>query len=225
MRRKAFVTIALAASLAAASPAGAVDSSQSRAYRDNPSVFGSVALSAGLSQILGRWAAIDWNFAPDCRNDPKCLDRVEALGQAVEKARASKDLRRALEAVNAAANRTIAYSPDPPGTDAWAAASETVAAGRGDCEDYAILKMSMLRQAGVPPEAMALAVVQVPGPEAFHALAIVSAPEGNLVLDIRNDRVARAEDVHGYLPLYSVSGGHAWLHGRKAGAPALVAAK
>src|SRR3546814_7137241 len=53
-----------------------------------------------------------------------------------------------LARVNQWVNREIAYIGDDRNyrqRDYWATAEQTIARGKGDCEDFAILKMQMLR--------------------------------------------------------------------------------
>jgi predicted transglutaminase-like cysteine proteinase len=53
--------------------------------------------------------------------------------------------------VNAEINRRVAYQSDADnGGDHWATPCETLARGRGDCEDFAIAKHFLLDASGVP---------------------------------------------------------------------------
>ena len=58
-----------------------------------------------------------------------------------------------LEAVNRYVNGRVRFVDDSRQygrADVWAAASDTLRRGRGDCEDYAIAKLQMLRAPASP---------------------------------------------------------------------------
>ncbi|HEX2255828.1 MAG TPA: transglutaminase-like cysteine peptidase [Afifellaceae bacterium] len=60
--------------------------------------------------------------------------------------------------------------------------------GKGDCEDYALLKMKRLIEAGVPASTLALAVVVGPMPD-VHVVLVMRTARGDLVLDNRTSRI------------------------------------
>lgn len=60
-----------------------------------------------------------------------------------------------IASINSYVNKRIVYKSDIQNykqNDYWATAAETLKKGSGDCEDYAILKYSMLVKAGMKPE-------------------------------------------------------------------------
>jgi predicted transglutaminase-like cysteine proteinase len=104
-------------------------------------------------------------------------------------------------AVNAAVNKDIAFVWDQWNygiEERFATPAETLREGRGDCEDYAIMKYFLLRYLNVPADNLLLAVVDIPGGRhmvllAGEGLALCQAgnrgafacisPNGILVLD------------------------------------------
>ena len=71
-----------------------------------------------------------------------------------------------VETINLKANSAFRFSPDAQvwqQPDYWATPQEAINKGLGDCEDYAVFKALLLRQAGVAPELIRLAYVQAPG--------------------------------------------------------------
>src|SRR3546814_9490154 len=97
-----------------------------------------------------------------------------------------------LARVNQWVNREIAYIGDDRNyrqRDYWATAEQTIARGKGDCEDFAILKMQMLRAAGIDAERMKLVLLRDLAANADHAFLLVHTDAGKLVLDNVTDRL------------------------------------
>ncbi|MGI9355700.1 MAG: transglutaminase-like cysteine peptidase, partial [Rhizobiaceae bacterium] len=110
------------------------------------------------------------------------------------------------------------YRPDKDGYrsfDHWAAPSETIRQGFGDCEDYAILKMALLTEAGVPSGSMSLVVLKDVRRNLYHAVLAVHTTKGAFILDNNQKRVLADEQLPSYLPLYSFSQKRSWIHGWK----------
>lgn len=88
-----------------------------------------------------------------------------------------------LNAINRSINREI-----PPASDAvrfgphdhWSLPSDRDVSG--DCEDYVLAKRQALIEAGVPIEALSIAVVETRRGE-IHAVLLVATPQGEVVLD------------------------------------------
>ena len=88
-----------------------------------------------------------------------------------------------LARVNQWVNREIAYVGDDRNyrqRDFWATAEQTIARGKGDCEDFAILKMQMLRAAGIDAERMKLVLLRDLAANADHAFLLVQTDAGKL---------------------------------------------
>jgi len=58
----------------------------------------------------------------------------------------------------------------------------------GDCEDFALLKMKRLIEAGVDPKSLRIATALDENRE-NHAVLLVTTPDGEVVLDNRRSRV------------------------------------
>ena len=109
-----------------------------------------------------------------------------------------------LYAINYAVNHTMTYQPDIDHygvTEKWVTLP---ADGRGDCEDYALSKMELLRRLGVYMGRMkiGLVVVTLPkDPPAGHAVLEYQMADGRIaVLDNNFDEIASKEwtEQHGY---------------------------
>ena len=136
-----------------------------------------------------------------------------------------KGLEEQLSFVNNTINRMIAYRTDNAvygGVDYWAKPSEIIDRRAGDCEDFAILKMTALLSAGIPASDMSLVVLQDRKRGFFHAVLAVSTSEGTFILDNLSNIVVRDSELPNYQPLYSISMDRAWIHGAKAGTPRMA---
>lgn len=122
----------------------------------------------------------------------------------------------ALEKVNRWANRAIRYTEDSAQYgrgDFWAGARKTLKAGRGDCEDIALVKMQLLAAAGVPHDDMILTIARDLVRNADHAVLIVRTDAGYRMLDNATDEVLDAAPSHDYRPILSFGNQSRWLHG------------
>ena len=86
-----------------------------------------------------------------------------------------------LDQINEMVNRSI--EPVPEDADDWVGYTSA-----GDCEDFALLKRTLLMQAGLPAGALRVAVADTPGGEP-HAVLVVRSDEGDLVLDNLTDHI------------------------------------
>lgn len=118
-----------------------------------------------------------------------------------------------LAQVNGWVNRQIRYRSDGR-KDRWADARATLSSRRGDCEDYAILKMQMLAAAGVAREDMMLTLARDTLRRADHAVLLVRHQGAWVMLDMASDRVAPAAQDYGYRPVMSFSAESRYIHGQ-----------
>lgn len=185
---------------------------------DPDSELGTLAIPVDTTRFDERWARV--RRAPAVRLMQAQLDRAAVtpgLGEATM-----------LERVNLWVNRQIAYADDERNyrqRDFWATADETVARGSGDCEDYAILKMHMLRAAGIDGDRMKLVLLRDLAINADHAFLMVRSQAGWVVLDNMTDRIYDGRQANAVRPIMSFSGDRRWIHGyRDAAAPVVMAA-
>jgi predicted transglutaminase-like cysteine proteinase len=182
------------------------------------SVFSSVAFRIGGLPAKARWgAAIAAAGRMDmtaCGAEP-CSPRVSDLASAVERAR-TQDVTAKLATINAAVNHAVVYTRDQDVygvRDYWAKPDETLARGKGDCEDFAILKMAALKAAGLPEDSITLVVLRDTRRNLFHAVLSVATDKGQFILDNLRDNVPRDITLSDYQALYSMNGDRAFIHG------------
>ncbi|MES0198428.1 transglutaminase-like cysteine peptidase [Mesorhizobium sp. M0011] len=183
-----------------------------------PGVFGSVALSMRNFPVAARWAPV-YRAITACSAGSPCERKSTAFAGMVAAAQ-GKGFSEKLSFVNSSVNRLIAYRKDSVvygKLDYWAKPSEILERRAGDCEDFAILKMTALLRAGIPTQSMALVVLQDRKRGFFHAVLSVSTGSGTFILDSLSNTVVRDSDLPDYVPLYSFSTDRAWIHGSRPG--------
>lgn len=187
----------------ASAPVGPMAADLPPVSADLPNVFGSVALDIGHTPLDARYAAV----VHGSEGRPA---RRFAIAE-----RSASPLDR-LAAVNAYVNRRVTFTDDRVQygvDDFWATGAQTLAHGRGDCEDYAIAKLEMLRDAGFADHDLILVIVRDLTRRADHAVLVVRASGRFLVLDNGTDRLVDATEIHDFRPVFSFTAGHRYLHG------------
>ena len=181
---------------------------------DRPDVFGSVALSVSHTSLDGRWAKV--SHAPIGARAASFASKVAA--------RSPLDR---LDAVNRFVNSHVAFVNDSQQygvSDRWMNAAETIRRGRGDCEDFAIAKLQMLRSAGFSDKDLYLVILRDLARRADHAVLVVRAEGRMLVLDNGTSRIVDSEMLVDYRPIFTFSGNKAWTHGYRRATPPVVMA-
>jgi predicted transglutaminase-like cysteine proteinase len=171
---------------------------------DRPDVFNSVALSIGRSPLDARWNQVSGAGVGGNAGAFAGMLRDENV---IAK----------LEAVNGYVNARVRFVDDLVQfgvADRWQVPSDTLARGRGDCEDFALAKRAMLRAAGVPDKDLYLVVLKDLSRRADHAVLVVRAAGRFLVLDNGTDRIVDSADVADYKPILTFAAyGRSFTHG------------
>lgn len=185
-----------------------------------PGVFGSVAIGFGRLPAVAKLAAITGDakaMTADCKGDACSVSRA-AFSAAVDKLRGASFLEK-VRSVNTLVNGFVTYRRDADNygrADYWASPAETLQRRAGDCEDYAILKMATLEKLGIPAGSMSVVILRDDRRNLFHAVLTVRTTKGNFVLDNVRSEVLLDRALAHYTPLYSVSAGKGYIHGRRA---------
>lgn len=103
-------------------------------------------------------------------------------------------------------------------SDYWATPLETIAQGRGDCEDFAIAKYYSLKDSGIPTSKLRLVYVKArlegpagPSLQAHMVLAYYPAPNAEpLVLDNLNPEIRPASQRGDLQPMFSFNSEAIW---------------
>ena len=185
-----------------------------RGTSGRPDVFGSVALRVAHTPLDGKWHAVE-------------NSSVGASAARFAGALRGQDPLKRLEAVNWYINRRVRFVDDSRQfgrADVWSTAADTLRRGRGDCEDYAIAKMQMLRRAGIAERDLYLVIVKDLVRRADHAVLVARADGRMYVLDNGTDEVLDSESVSDYRPVLSFSAAGEWTHGYRVQPPVSIAA-
>jgi predicted transglutaminase-like cysteine proteinase len=132
----------------------------------------------------GAETSIPYGWVDFCqRYRGECQENERALHEIVLNAAAYRKISR----INAWVNKTIEPVSDK---DHWGAVDEWdyPTDGKGDCEDYALLKRQMLIEAGFPREALLLTVVKEKNGDG-HSVLTLRTDRGDFILDNLNDQV------------------------------------
>jgi len=100
-------------------------------------------------------------------------------------------------------------------SDYWATPVEFFQRG-GDCEDFAIAKYVSLRALGVPEERLRIAIVHDLQKDIPHAVLVVYADSGAMILDNQSDNVEKASRITRYRPIFTINRQAWWLHTKPA---------
>lgn len=135
------------------------------------------ATAHGLARAPSGWLQFCSARPADCAVDPQeeALIRLDARRW------------RLLTAINRKVNSAIMPQTDE---EQWGVIEswDYPDSGKGDCEDYALLKRRLLVEAGLPRRALRLAVVLDENGEG-HAVLMVRTDRGDLILDNKRDAV------------------------------------
>jgi predicted transglutaminase-like cysteine proteinase len=129
--------------------------------------------------------------------------------------------------VNREVNRLLRYKDDRSlygKADHWATLAETVRAGAGDCEDFAIAKMWLLDSLGVPLDSMQLVALRDERRGLDHAVLAVHLDDRILLLDNVHDRLLPDVAVQHYKPMFSFANQQSFVHGFRRPAERLASA-
>ena len=180
-----------------------------------PDVFNSIALPITHSPLDERWNRVAAS---------KVGGRAASFATALQ----ASDERSRIEAVNAYVNGRVAFTSDSRlfgVDDRWSSANDTLARGRGDCEDYALAKLAMLRRAGFADRNLYFVVLKDVARRADHAVLVVRSEGRFLVLDNGTDRLRDSSELVDYKPVLTFTAGQRFTHGyRRSFAPPVVLA-
>lgn len=149
---------------------------------------------AAVSGLSVKWTNVQRRMADDearlsdCRAEPWMCGRDELRLQAIVTSGAARQGRARIGEINRAVNLAIRPVSDERRfavADHWAGPLETIGAGAGDCEDYAILKLLALREAGIARDHLRLLIVKDRAAQNAHAVAAVRLDGRWLILDNR----------------------------------------
>jgi predicted transglutaminase-like cysteine proteinase len=156
--------------------AGAAFIATTSANASGPEASTYAALGAETSVPYG-WVDFCQRYRGECEDDVRAPRDIELDAAAFRK----------ISSVNAWVNKNIDPTADHPHwgqVDSWDYPTD----GKGDCEDYALLKRRMLIEEGFPREALLLTVVKERNGEG-HSVLTIRTSRGDYVLDNLSEQV------------------------------------
>ena len=176
--------------------------------------FGLFTFKAPEGVLWRKWRNLKADVEAEMRTVAACRDNQAACTPAASRFVAmaaeakARDGRARLETVNRLVNGAIHYTSDLVQhgmLDVWSAPLASLRSGRGDCEDYAIAKYALLREAGVAEQDMRILLVRDRAVREDHAVLAVRDHDSWIVLDNRRAALAIDSEI-GYLtPMYALN--------------------
>jgi predicted transglutaminase-like cysteine proteinase len=189
------------------------DATQSqRRGAPGPEPFGLYAFRAPDGLLWSKWHGIESDLlveakeTSDCRDRKICSEAATRYLVMLEETR-GRTGRAQIETANRLVNSAIRYVSDQQQhgiSDRWQAPLAAFAAGRGDCEEYAIAKYILLRESGMAEADLRLVLVRDTSIRVDHAVLAARFEGRWLVLDNRRSMAAETEDLRHYTPLYAL---------------------
>ena len=149
---------------------------------------------APKSILAAKWRTMQRRIADDeaqlraCRADIWTCTDGELRFEAIVAAGRFREGRARIGEINRAVNLAIRPVSDERRfgvADQWSSPLETISDGAGDCEDYAILKLLVLREAGFANDDLKLLIVHDAATRSDHAVAAAKLDGRWLLLDNR----------------------------------------
>lgn len=185
------------------------------ATRESDEPFGLTTFRAPQGLLWVKWRKVEAEIAEDvnvlaqCRNDgSRCSNPAAQKYLALVSESHRLQARAKIEWINRSINAAIRYTSDPEQhgvPDLWSAPLATLGSGRGDCEDYAIAKYALLRDAGFSSDDLRLLVVRDRTARQDHAVVGIRLKGRWLVLDNRHDVLLEPKDAPHLVPLFALN--------------------
>ncbi len=135
------------------------------------------AATGAETSIPFGWVDFCARYPGECQNEPTAAADIELTPAALRK----------IQQINARVNKSIEPVSDQEHwgvIDQWDYPTD----GKGDCEDFALMKRRLLIEAGFPRQALLMTVVKEKNGDG-HAVLTVKTDRGEFVLDNLSDAV------------------------------------
>ena len=176
----------------------------------SPQPFDEAAVTIPSGDVSDKWRAIQSRIDAEtrvldrCRIEQECSEAARVFLDIVAQG-ASRDGLARIGVINRAVNMAIIPTSDMKQwgvDDYWSPPLETLATGRGDCEDYAIAKYAALIGSGVAKDDVKLVIVHNRLRGEDHAVVAARAGDAWVILDNRFLALAPADRLRDATPLY-----------------------
>jgi predicted transglutaminase-like cysteine proteinase len=176
--------------------------------------FGLVAFRAPEGVLWRKWRNVSRDIRTEMREVAKCkTDRSSCSTAAAQFVLMSEEIhghtgQTRMEIANRLVNGSIRYMSDLAqhgAVDVWSAPLASLASGRGDCEDYAIAKYALLREAGIPESDLRILLVRDRAIREDHAVLAVHDEGKWVVLDSRRSLLTTDHELPHFTPLFALN--------------------
>lgn len=190
----------------------------SAAQADSNEPFGLATIAAGEGPLAATWRHLQSEMQSDerivvrCRAAPRTCPSPAALRfiAIVNEGNGYAGLAR-IGRINRAVNLAIGAASAAAVQTTWNSPLQTLAAGSGDCKQYAVLKYAALRDAGFAADDLRLVIAKIKQPRAAetrpvdHALVAVRRDADWIILDNRSLAMIESRQLHDrYMPLFAL---------------------
>ncbi len=175
--------------------------------------FGLAGFRAPDGPLWRKWRAVASEIAGEavviarCRADTAdCTPAARQFLAILEMVR-DREGRARLDEVNRHINSALRYTSDVAQhgeADRWSAPLAALGARRGDCEDYAIAKYVILREAGYPQVDLRFVLVRDRLSRDDHAVLAARFEGRWLILDNRFATIPEDHRMHNFTPLFAL---------------------
>jgi predicted transglutaminase-like cysteine proteinase len=174
--------------------------------------FGLMTVPVATGELLAKWRSVE----KDIGGEVAVLARCQAQQQRPPAARKllgivaeglERDGLARVGVINRAVNLAIAWTSDMTQwgvPDHWSPPLETLSTGRGDCEDYAIVKYVALLNAGFSEKDIKLVILHNLAHNEDHAVVALRVDDEWIVLDNRWLALVRDVEVRRVIPLFVI---------------------
>jgi len=179
-----------------------------------PEPFGLSTSALTDGPLRAKWLAVERAIAAEadviagCASDPgHCTSQPALRFRDIVTVAAAREGLARLGEINRAINLAIRPVSDQAQygvEDHWSSPLATLAAGAGDCEDYAIAKLVALRAAGVAAEDLRLVIIRETATGDDHAVVAARAGGHWRMLDNRTFLMIEDNGFGKYRPLFAI---------------------
>jgi predicted transglutaminase-like cysteine proteinase len=175
--------------------------------------FGLFTFRAPEGLLWQKWRGVEARMRAELSQIENCRSNAGPCADAPRKfvalaaSAGAAGIRSRVEIINSNVNAAIRYVSDFEQhgvADLWSSPLETLAAGAGDCEDYAIAKFALLQDAGIPDQDLKLLLVRDLAVRQDHAVLAVRLDGHWMVLDNRRSGLSETSDLPDLMPLFAI---------------------
>lgn len=219
MRKSALMSVILIAAVSSSSSislnvAAAQSVESAEVHQDEP--FHTRTAGAPIGHLSQKWQPVEraiqdelktiaaCSVAPD-----KCSSDAAIKFHNIMNEAAQYEGRLRLAYINRAVNLAVKYTSDTRThgvPDHWATPFDTLESGKGDCEDYAITKLALLRAMNWPAKDLRIVLVYISRKREYHAVEATRLGHDWLVLDNALSAISPDTNLPSYQPLFVIDG-------------------